>query len=204
MATGLKEPLADMPSPKYVFNAEAENIPEEQTLLAQPSPPVTITNVPSQQSPPIVRSLNQWGTSYLNEFNFLETNGNKTMLWRRICMVGILLTEIVDVIFTLWAFGFEDIGIFIVALLLEFARVGFLSMWLAQMGEMSGKRRLFGKVVGRKDYDHFLTSMFVLRLLIAVGFLSLVDFSTGLVWFGLCWWAARITRNPDVSDESMA
>jgi hypothetical protein len=203
MAAGLNDLPADQSSsPKKVLPAEVENISQEQALPTQP-PPIYTPTVPSQQSPPTAGSRNWWDNSTLQAFNVFETGGDKAVLRRRICMLGILLVRIPNSILGLWSLRRAGIGFFVTLTFFTIGCFFFLAKWLAQIGEFSGRRRVFGMVIGRTHCDVFLASTFVLDFLAFIGLMIIDDLPSALVRIGMIWWAARIAARPDIDDGSI-
>ena len=121
-------------------------------------------------------------------------------------MVGIILIHIAESVRSAWADLHEGIGSFVGGIAFSVLGLFFAVTWLANIGEVSGKRMVFGKVVGRKHYDGFIVALFVLDLLILTGLHT--RFIPGLllpvVVLGLLGWGAHITRTPEVDEGSMA
>jgi hypothetical protein len=210
MAYGLKDLPTDQPtSTTRVIRADVQGSHQEGPILSQPTS-INTTTIPGQESSLTSRILGFWSASairawiasILHAFNVVETGGDKAILRRRICMNGILLTETVNATITLWKYAHRgEYEVFVLGVILVPIGLIVMANWLAKIGELSGKRKAFGKVVRRKHYDVFLGCMFLLQLTTFTGVFAIPPEGSMVVWIWMMWWAARIARNPPVEDE---
>jgi hypothetical protein len=163
-----------------VFRAEVDNArrEREQGYNANP-PPGYPSNVHTIHSSSTTRQQNRlcpnaqacWPGVTFEAFSPFNCEGNTPKLMRRLCMSGVLAIRTGSSILSLILYSYRrHIAGFVISIILAVLGFFFVAWCLKEIGNMSGQRRVFGKLVGRWHYDIFL----LVNLVVHVGILVFV------------------------------
>jgi uncharacterized membrane protein len=101
----------------------------------------------------------------------------------------------------------HDLASFIIDIILAIIGFFFVTWCLKEIGNMSGHRRVFGKIVSRWHYDIFLLANLVVHVGILIGVVLMMPFAASqTLWISMwlaMYGAAWVATWPPVSDDAM-